>query len=382
MSSPQSKVASDVERLGVYQDYVRKFGVGADGPTDRWAWHPRRSCCQDWLISVQVVRWTRQSYEIGLFLAEDVWFLEKRSGVKAGLMFILSDAYHQTGRMEIHFVGAHEGREPTIQTGHEPSIPESIKELGRELGVPVEGQEVEGHGRDRNSRLTRLDDKTGRALYAKVTGFSEKAVKALSREDSQLDLTRACFIVQRGVWAVEQVEYIAQEAYDPPRLLEGGITPENRLSFQHDLCVLRTALAWERTRVIMEALSSGQTVPVATSGWTGNLVEFTANQELRVKCLDGEVAVEKGRPTRVLLLPRAKGGYQTFQSADVEAVQVLKPKFVAVTKDFLGQDSSQIRAAGAEVLCLYDTQAELDGEAYRRLARSVSTKRSMPEHAE
>ena len=321
-------------------------------------------------------------YDVALFLSEDHHEYERFSGVKAGLIFILSDAYHQTGRMEVHFVGPPSGQQPTIHTGHEPDIPECIKELGRALGISVEGQLVEGTGRDRQLRLTKLDDKTGRALYAKITGFSERAVKALSREDSQLDLTRACFIVQRGVWSVEQVEYIAQEAYDPPRLLEGGILPENRLSFQHDLLTLRTALSWQRTKTILESLCSAEPVTVSCPKWTRDVAEFIPERDIEVDCVEGKVPLTAGETVRVLLLPRQREGYQMFRAVDEQAVRAASPRLVAVTKDFYGENASGFKAAGADVLLLRDTLADLDQEAYRRLARSVSTQRKMPEHPE
>ena len=143
---------SDVERFPIYEEYVRLYGTSrADGGhakrTGRGRaksrrWLPRRCCYQDWILSAYVSRWSRTQYDVALFLAEDHTLLEQDSGVKGGLMFLLSDAYHHTGRMELTFVGPINGARPSVRTGYESDIPTSIKELGRKLGIAVEGQRL------------------------------------------------------------------------------------------------------------------------------------------------------------------------------------------------------------------------------------------------
>lgn len=80
---------SDMNRVSIYQAYAQKCGVSSDADDTvphatlpRGVWIPRRSCFRDWLISAFAVRWTRESYEVALFLAEDLWLLERGSGVK------------------------------------------------------------------------------------------------------------------------------------------------------------------------------------------------------------------------------------------------------------------------------------------------------------
>lgn len=216
-------VNTDHDRLGLYQEYVKRYGYSQtrvenrDRPGHHWT--PRRSCFQDWLISAYVARWRRESYEVGLFLAEDHWLLERGSGVKSGVMFILSDAYHRTGRMEVTFLGPAPGYRATFRTGHEPRIPQSILRLARDLDIPM--QEIIPTPSEITGQVASvLPDAVGRRLYARITGFSEDAIRVLSATYGP-DLTRACFVVQRGVWSVEQAGYICVHALFPRRLLEG-----------------------------------------------------------------------------------------------------------------------------------------------------------------
>lgn len=297
-------------------------------------------------------------------------------------MFILSDAYYQTGSMEVGFCGPARGQ-ATYSTGHETDVPQLIRDLATELEVPVDPAEVtteEWH----NTKRTRLSDRTGRELYARITGFSPRVVATLNRPDSVVDLIQACFIVQRGVWKSAQVEFLAVEALDPTRILQGGTLPERRLSFLHDMTVLRTALAWERTKIILESLSGSDDADVHCQGWSGDSAVFVADKDLVVDLHQGTCAIQAGSPISVLMVARSREAYAAMRIADVHAAKTAKPMLYVVTRDYAEVAWADLGPEGErqKTLCLHDTLAELDAEIYKRLARSASTRREMPEHAE
>lgn len=364
----------DSNRVSIYEAYVHKYGIGSDEPVSRRlsqeVWTPRRSCFRDWLISAFVVRWSRERYEVALFLAEDLWLLERGSGVKSGLMFILSDAYHRTGRMEITFLGPKPGQTPSFETGHEPRIPSSIRSLAAQLRV------------DLPETSAVLSDEAGRQLYARITGFSTATILALSRAGGP-DLTRACFIVQRGVWSAEQVKYICTNALYPRRLLEGGIAPERRLSFVSDLEVMRVAITFERVLNALKRLSGHDEPPVSSRWASGCIAQFSATEDLSIRLSDGVIfPLEIGQQLRVLIVPRSSAEYAWLASKDAEVASRYGCNAVAVTTDYLSCPVDAFRTAGMRVLAPVDSLLELDREAFRRLARSVTTARKLTERPE
>ena len=303
----------------------------------------------------------RRRFELGFFLAEDHEKFVRGSSARGALLFTLSDAYFNIGQMELHFVGPPEGYEPTIPT--------SIRAIAEELRVPIASNDS-------------ISNEEGRTLYARLTGFSERTTAVLTSGAQQVDLVRACFVVQRGIWSVEQVEFFAREAYNPARLLEGGVAPENRLSFAHDLLVLRIAIAWERAKLVLEVLSGGQDHAIQPMTWTDSVATFKTSKDLEVRTLGAATKLAAGSIVSVLLLPRPREGFIAFSKGDLAAVKRCRPEFVAVTRDFPTDTAHAFEKRGAKVLVLLDTLADLDKDVYRRLAQSVSTARPLPERPE
>lgn len=146
-------------------------------------WQFRRFCQDDWILNLRVHRTLgRNRFEVALFLAEDHELFVKGSGVLGGLVFSLSEAYHKTGTMRIHFVG------PPV--GFERQIPPSVRDAASELGVTLKKKSV-------------ITDGEGRRLYARITGLSANTVDRLTERG--IDLVKACFTIHRGIWTKDQV---------------------------------------------------------------------------------------------------------------------------------------------------------------------------------
>lgn len=383
------KIVTDIDRFPIYEEYVAHFSHdrgAASGPSQhsapasRYVWVPRRCCIQDWVLSVYVCRWSRTVYEVALFLAEDHVDYERGAAAKAGLMFLLSDAYHQTGRMELTFVGPCSGA-ATMETGHERDIPRAILALCEHLGMQL-AVEVDARG---PQKRTVLQHESGEALYARITGLSDRAVNALTNRS--VDLVKACFAIQRGLWSKSQAELIAVHAHAPERVFAGDASTERRVQHMHDLLLLRVAVLGERFEALCGPVHGGEG-QVVTSEWSndGRLVLSLAKP---VEWTDEGRTIQIPAKTKstAMLVARDAAGYGQFAEQDIAAAAASEePRVVVVTRDFewMPEASRRERLAQAAKLHLavvqvFDTIGELDAEIDQRLSRVASTKRGAPE---
>lgn len=355
---------SDVNRLPLAWNYVKR-GQAAGRWGGHGVWQVRRFCQEDWVFHIRVYRYTRTRYEIALFLAEDHWKWKKDTGVMGGLVFALSEAYHRTGKMEIHFIG--------LPDGHEPVVPESIRRVAAALGVTI------------SPNRTMITDAEGRKLYARLTGLCAETEKTLTHRG--ISLARACFVVNRGIWSPEQVEFLAREAYAAERLFDGGIAPENRLCYQHDVLVLRIALVAERVKTLIES-SAGSAAAVHTTWSSTTTQDYIVGRDVTVPTVDGsEFHIQNNEPITVGLTPRDSEGYADHTATDLHTIARLpRQALLAVTQDFSWMPRRTYRRTvrraarcGVGIVPIVDTLAEVDEEVVRRLAQAASTKRPVPE---
>lgn len=353
----EQQAQSDVQRLPLVDSYI-------DSPE----WHVRRFCQEDWLLHVRVYRIrNRQRYEIALFLAEDHWKFEKDSGVLGGLVFALSEAYHQVGRMEMYFVGP--------PYGDEPEIPHSIRRVAADrYGIVFQ-------------KPTKISDAEGRKLYERITGFREEVLILLGERG--ISHERACFVVQRAIWSREQVEFLARHGRCPDRIFRGGAPAECRLSYQADLVLLRIALMAERVRVMLETDAQQSEADVHME-WTGiPSVSYRPPCDAVLQVFSGVTLELAGQQSAsALLAPRDAIGYMWHGLEDLpsSAPPPSPPTLVFVTKDIfhipLSVRETLLAAAderNVAIVPIVDTLADLDTEIDRRLARAASTERTMPE---
>lgn len=365
---------SDRERFPLYEEYVRQYGIGRsnhladkywNNPEKR-PWWPMRYFMGDWILAAWVYRIEhRQRCEVGLFLAEDHSLYVKDSGVIGGLISLLTQTFHLIGKMEVHFVGPERGETAILDSGYEPDVPSSIRRVAEALGVRfAPGARV-------------ISDAQGRELYARLTGFSHETIDQFRQRG--IDLTRACFVVQRDIWSLGHVEYLLRHAPVPERLFAGGASPADRLAYLGDQLVLRTALLEERFRIVLERFTGGDGPKKIAATWaSGSRVRYTSDRDLGLRPAGHPpVWVKAGVTFEVTSAPRAAQGYVALHADDARPAPDGRPRFLAVTRDVEWAGLSP--ATNVFYLPTHDTLSELDAEIDLRLVQAVSTRGELSE---
>jgi hypothetical protein len=186
-------------------------------------WRPYRFCVQDVLLGATVVQHVKGDnfLKVDVFLTEVVPPYEPDSGVKGLTLFLLCEAYKCGGTMEIRFTENMEGGR----------VPQKIQELADRLCVPIPEKSL-------SSR--RLSPHDSRALFAALTPFPPEALARISELD--ISIERACYVVQKGIWSLQEAETILLSGTNPDRLFSGGTPAEQRLLYLQDLLYGRMAL--------------------------------------------------------------------------------------------------------------------------------------------
>ena len=358
----------DRSRYSIFLRYKERYGISSDCSLARVKhdWLPMRYSTKDgWILAVWVWRSRREWCEVGLYLTEDHVRYVKNSGQRGSLLGMLTQAFHQTGKMEIRFVGPQRGHEPTLETGFERGVPVKIRRLAGELGI-------------RFRLRDRITDAEGRDLYFRLTGFSTPIVEACRKRE--IDLLRACVLVQRDIWTYQQIEYLLRNVYVPERIFQGGVSPVDRLPFLHDMLAMRTVLMEERIRIVLEKLAAGPAPRKICSEWeTAIQLRYTCNQDIEVPILGGSIPLKAGTPLAMTLIPRGAQGYVAFQQEDLANPDPSHPRVIAVTKDFEWSGLSSNVPPTTLLIALFDTLSDLDLEIERRLAQAVSTRSELSE---
>lgn len=362
----------------ILMDYVDRYskgtseyvGVRASKRSGR-NWIPVRYCAEDWILAAWVYSFTRELFEIGLFLHADHTRFKKDSGLRAALGICLAEAYNQTGKMELTFIGR-AGSKATLETGFEPTIPVEIVRLADGLGI----------GLDRASG--RVPHREGAQIFLRLVGLSKGASDILRAH--RVDLVQAGFVIQRSIWTKDQVEYLASECHDPAALFEGGRPPENRLLALRDLWPMRVAILSERFRAMIGTPSDSQG-PVQHS-WKGTTREVVSPEsEVRLRDAFGRtIDFRSDAPVDVVYLPydsRSIG--RRFPSAHGPNKGACRCIVVPQDIDMMVDAERVCEEADRQkisVVRVVDSLAEIDFEIGRRLGQSVSTRRAIPERSD
>jgi hypothetical protein len=366
-------------RLAAYDNY-RKQGVSAQGDksSDRYQFRAKRMCQDDVLMCVWAYRLRRKQYEVGLFLAEDHYRYVKWSGVMGGLIFILSDAYFKTGCMEVHFCGPHADARPNLNSGFEGSIPKQIRDYAASIGINLPRGRV-------------LPDTLGRRIFAAITDLPKTTERRL--EHSGCDLTRACFLINRGIWTREQMALIARWTREPSRILQGGSPPEEWMNLKAELLMLRFAILHERLHTLLCGLLE-QGRAQATSTWLApNRACFSLREASRLALENGTaVTFPKGSQVEARFIARHSPNYGFYLQKDLELVGVpngSRPVVIVVTKDFdwIGRNSQNAlrnaaKSSGGNVVQVVDTLTEIDEFVTLKLFQTASSRRPVQERPE
>jgi len=366
---------SDSDRFfDEFVPYVRAYGECRRDPSrdpyhdkekDR-PWRPMRYFMGDDILAAWVYRIRERSRcEVGIFLAEDHYKYVKDSGVKGGLIFLLTQTFHLLGKMEVNFVGPRSGQTATLDTGFERNIPETIRRVAEAHGVEFRYQSC-------------ITDQEGRELYAQLTGFSDEMIGEFRKRG--IDLTQACFVVQRDIWSFDQVEYLLRNAPEPERLFNGGVSPVDRLSVLLDQVVLRTAILEERLRIVVEQFT-GEPKKVRAEWVAENRIRYTSDRDLELPIFGGPVqSIKAGIPFEVTITPRNAQGYVMFATDDARRPRRHDiPHFIGVTRDIEWTGFTTNAGLITPYLPILDTLTDLDSELDLRSAQAMSTRCELSE---
>lgn len=353
-------------------------------------WTPMRFCTKDYVLCVYVARVRQKRFEVALFLAGEHSFYVKGAGAMGGLMFCLSDAYFKTGTMEIFFVGPTDKMQSNTTKGFEPEIPRQIQQLAESFGIELRQQ----------SHITNFE---GRALYARITGFSEVVIEQLERRKA--DPVHAAFLVNRCVWSANAIELIANYSTNPVIVLNGGHRADDRLNFKRDMILLKSAIMSDRLKTKIEielgddygmvtcqwsSMFEQQVsvpAPVEISSWSGNEIRLTPESSIKTIFLGRNTEMYQHKllsDLQSLIVDNRE-----FIRNTLKANPLIDPLIVVLTKDVDWVDNAVKEEAlllamanGIKFFVVVDTDGELEQEVLNKLAQSETTRKPTEERPE
>lgn len=331
-----------------------------------------RYCSKDVVLAAWVGRpLTRDRlYEVYLFLAEDHWKYTEDSGLKAAIMMILTHCFRVNRTMHIVFRGPGERQIASYHTGYEPVIPEKIVRVAREYGV---------HFRSNKE----ISDEEGRMLFLGLTRFAEEIIAELAQ--SQIDVVKLAFMVQRSIFSVGEVRAIYCWAQEPQCIFDGTLTSDNYLSYQLDALVLRSAMA---ARAALQLLSLPLQGQESTLSYTWNAqasIAVTTQQQLRItkdvlfpaRLHGSELIIEAGETFDVLLMPHLQAEYELCAkdlfaapySGQRSLVVITTFDFELVSKACLTFVDTLLRQPRVTLISLVETCGGLDQQGKQLLTQ-------------
>jgi hypothetical protein len=364
-------------------DYQEKFNYdhakGGKLPRNT-DWRPYRYCIQDVVFGVTVVRHYQEGncLDVDVFLTADVPEYGPLAGARALTAFLLSEAYKCGGTMELRFTKNVEGGQ----------IPHELQALALQYGIQFKQS---AHGR--------IEALEAKALYAAMTGFSEKLQNhILSLEKvGKIRMARACYVVHHGVWSRDQMEMIVLGSENPESILSGQSRPEQRHLYYHDLLHARAALLagmFERIMIQRERQSDdgvnfdmeddSRKVEIDFDGET-YLKSYRCDEPIELVWMHG-AELERSVPENVLfqVLIRARGPADLLMHMSLDIKTAIKvksernlPTFILVPRDFVDLSKEWIlnicgkaTQAGIGILVCPEAVSSLDVEGSQRLAAS------------
>lgn len=357
------------QKLRVFDEYRSKVESKEDLP--KGLWKPSRFCFQDYVLSIFVTRIWSKTLEVALFAAADHFLLRKDSGVKAGLICLLGEAYYATGCTEVLFRGPQEGRQATLASGFENQVPEIIRAYASEVGVKL-------------AHSDRISNQEGRKLIVALAEVSEESRKKI--ESLKIDPVHIALQLFRKVWRHEHVSLFLGQSQDPAAIFSGSINFTQRMKLLPELVLLRNALLEERFFQLLAFSNNLEELNVDVSWKSRCMFQF----EVPMKCLFTDhfgrrLALTPGSQFSVAVLAEHAAGYNQLLRSFKQQQQQQRG-ILLVTRDFQWMQSAliehaqtQLRTERSAVVSTVDSLAEIDEEVMTRLAQSASTRRPIME---
>ena len=205
-------------------------------------WRALRLCTQNVVVGLLELRHNRDEglLEIGAFASDDRPEFRPLESTRALTLMLLSEAFKCGGSMALRFL--YGGREPSRL------LPPSLQRLLRAHGfdVPTVGA---------------LSPDEAVALYLALTDFSDGVRAELTEllDVAPLEVARACYVVNAGIWSSAEFDVILAAAPDADRLLGGAALTAPFAVLEQDVRVARRALlAGRLDRSLAAAASLGR----------------------------------------------------------------------------------------------------------------------------
>lgn len=357
------------QKLLVFDEYRNKIESKEDLP--KGSWMPSRFCFQDYVLSIFVTRIWSKTLEVALFAAEDHFLLRKDSGVKAGLICLLGEAYYATGCTEVLFRGPVRGNKATLASGFESQVPEVICNYASGVGVKL-------------SHSDRISNQEGRKLIVALAEISEESCRKL--ELFKIDPVHVALQLFRKVWRHEHVSLFLQQSQNPAEIFSGSVNFAQRVKVFPELVLLRNALMEERFFQLLATSNSLEELNVDVVWESPWKFRFS----VPVKCFYEDHfgkrwVLSPGKHFAVAISAEHAAGYNHLCRS---LNQSKKPSvgLMLVTRDFQWTQSvlmehaeKQLRDQGTSIVSIIDSLAEIDEELMTRLAQSASTRRPILE---
>ena len=363
-----------------YEKYVEKNEKDKYRNTNENIWVPRICHQNNWVLSVWVYRYTKNSFEIGLFLAADCFLFRKDAGVIAALMYCLSDAYFYTGKMQLTFCGQKEEQNYQLEKGFEPKIPESIVRVSKELEVTIE----------EDGKL--ISDEQGREFYIKITGWSPEIRETI--REKKIDLVHISFLVNRGVWTHEQVELLTRYSQELNCIFNGRMSRESFIIYQHNLLLLRFGLMAEYFKNTLNGYNEMRRDPLEIKWFDINKQEYFTTHALEITTIfQGNYTIPKNTKFQVIYLCHNQENYESFVDRDFQVFTSENLTIFVVTRDFdwisrtttnfvrdfVNKNTKNTKVFIVKILNIL---GELNREVHERLSRTSNSHKYLSERPE
>lgn len=363
-----------------YEKYVEKNEKDKYRNTNENIWVPRICHQNNWVLSVWVYRYTKNSFEIGLFLAADCFLFRKDAGVIAALMYCLSDAYFYTGKMQLTFCGQKEDKNYQLEKGFEPKIPESIVRVSKELEVTIE----------EDGKL--ISDEQGREFYIKITGWSPEIRETI--REKKIDLVHISFLVNRGVWTHEQVELLTRYSQELNCIFNGRMSRESFIIYQHNLLLLRFGLMAEYFKNTLNGYNEMRRDPLEIKWFDINKQEYFTTHALEITTIfQGNYTIPKNTKFQVIYLCHNQENYESFVDRDFQVFTSENLTIFVVTRDFdwisrtttnfvrdfVNKNTKNTKVFIVKILNIL---GELNREVHERLSRTSNSHKYLSERPE
>lgn len=338
-------------------------------------WRALRLCTQNVVVGLLELRHNRDEdlLEVAAFASDDRPEFRPLESTRALTLMLLSEAFKCGGSMAVRFL--YSGRE--LSRFLPPNLHRLMK--ANDFEIPAQGELQVGQAIRLYLALTDL----GEDVRAQLTDLLDEA---------PLEVARACYVVNAGIWSSAELDIILASAPEPDRLLGGAALAAPFVLLERDVRVARRALlAGRLDRALASAASLGPGAISVEDDVTalpravvdcGDVLRYELEREIVMPWgwpRDAEHATASGS-IAAFLRPWDLDQMVAGLDAEIETVGqatadgqrwlVVPRDAVAAPEDAQRRWTATALAAGVGIAVATDFVNTLDSEALRRFERS------------